>query len=263
MRPDNSAAHRGLSGEWRNCTPHSGNRIHSGSNRCLGIERSRERKKIAFRSVIPDSESAWIARSAPPSNQSANSRYDPGANGFQTVPNLFRTRWVVGVPAEPLRVSRGSRIKLRLTQTQEIDDKPALVRRAHLSVSSRRILANTRQRCRLDREPCETHTTDPPIGKDSTVPLPVMAEQPDYDQRTTLEFERGNSLPRSGLRSFRTCPEFFHACQRGRLGIGLTLAKWFFAPGQPLTARTAVNRYWEQLFGTGIVETLENFGSCG
>jgi hypothetical protein len=43
----------------------------------------------------------------------------------------------------------------------------------------------------------------------------------------------------------------------------LTLAKWFFSPGQPLTARTAVNRYWEQLFGTGIVETLENFGSVG
>jgi Protein of unknown function (DUF1553) len=30
-----------------------------------------------------------------------------------------------------------------------------------------------------------------------------------------------------------------------------------------LTTRTAVNRYWEQLFGTGIVETLENFGSVG
>jgi hypothetical protein len=43
----------------------------------------------------------------------------------------------------------------------------------------------------------------------------------------------------------------------------LTLANWFFSPAQPLTARTAVNRYWEQLFGNGIVETLENFGSMG
>ncbi len=43
----------------------------------------------------------------------------------------------------------------------------------------------------------------------------------------------------------------------------MTLAKWFFQPDQPLTARVAVNRYWEELFGTGIVETLENFGSVG
>src|SRR5206468_3578638 len=43
----------------------------------------------------------------------------------------------------------------------------------------------------------------------------------------------------------------------------LTLAKWFFQPGQPLTARVAVNRYWEELFGTGLVESLEDFGSAG
>jgi hypothetical protein len=41
------------------------------------------------------------------------------------------------------------------------------------------------------------------------------------------------------------------------------MAKWFFSADQPLTARVAVNRYWEQLFGTGIVETLEDFGSVG
>ncbi len=58
-------------------------------------------------------------------------------------------------------------------------------------------------------------------------------------------------------------PGIFPRLPEGAPRNRLTLAKWFFAPSQPLTARTAVNRYWEQLFGTGIVETLENFGSVG
>jgi hypothetical protein len=101
------------------------------------------------------------------------------------------------------------------------------------------------------------------LNKIPTVPLPVMAEQPDYDQRTTLEFERGNFLTKVGPPLVPDVPGIFPRLPEGAPRNRLTLAKWFFAPGQPLTARTAVNRYWEQLFGTGIVETLENFGSVG
>src|SRR5205085_628986 len=58
-------------------------------------------------------------------------------------------------------------------------------------------------------------------------------------------------------------PGIFPPLPAGEPRNRLTLARWFFSPGQPLTARTVVNRYWEQLFGIGIVETLENFGSVG
>src|SRR5215469_2187431 len=222
-----------------------------------------QEKQIAFHSFVPDSPSSLQSAVNAAIESKRELTVDPGGNGFQTVPNLFHARWVVGVPSQPLRLPPGSRIKLRLTQTEEIDDKPALLRRVRLSVSADsrwQTLAHDAGWSEKLRQLTELRRR---LAKIPTVHLPVMAEEPAYDQRTTLEFERGNFLTKIGPPLIPDVPGIFPRLPDGAPRNRLTLARWFFAPGQPLTARTAVNRYWEQLFGTGIVETLENFGSVG
>ena len=68
--------------------------------------------------------------------------------------------------------------------------------------------------------------------------------------------QRGEQVPAATPGAL---PAFPAGAPRNRLG----LAQWLVAPGHPLTARVTVNRAWQHLFGTGLVESAGDFGVTG
>ena len=88
----------------------------------------------------------------------------------------------------------------------------------------------------------------------------VMQELP--QPRETFMLARGDYRNRTESVEPGTpdwLPAFPSNAPRNRLG----LARWLISPEHPLTARVAVNNYWQQYFGNGLVRTAEDFGLQG
>ncbi len=91
---------------------------------------------------------------------------------------------------------------------------------------------------------------------------PIMMENPVELSRTSQVFERGNWLVK-GDTVQPDVPASLFALPEGAPANRLGLAIWITHKENPLVSRTIVNRIWEQLFGMGLVETLEDFGTQG
>jgi hypothetical protein len=91
---------------------------------------------------------------------------------------------------------------------------------------------------------------------------PIMKELPSDKYRPNKVHNRGNFLDQ-GEAVEPGVPAAFNPfpaqAPKNRLGV----AEWLMHPDNPLTARVAVNRFWMHLFGRGLVETQEDFGSQG
>jgi Protein of unknown function (DUF1553)/Protein of unknown function (DUF1549)/Planctomycete cytochrome C len=93
------------------------------------------------------------------------------------------------------------------------------------------------------------------------IPNALVMQERDQPRETHI-FVRGNFL-NVGDRVYPNVPTALPPLPAGQPTNRLTLARWLVSPENPLTARVTVNRIWEQYFGHGIVETVEDFGTQG
>lgn len=100
------------------------------------------------------------------------------------------------------------------------------------------------------------------LNREEAITTPVMVEVDEDYRRKTYVFERGNWMVH-GKEVEPGVPEAWNSWPEDAPLNRLGMAQWFVSKDNPLTARVMVNRLWARLFGRGIVETEEDFGSKG
>ena len=95
---------------------------------------------------------------------------------------------------------------------------------------------------------------------DKSIPTTMVMQEMDKP-RDTFILQRGQ-YDKPGEKVMAGTPDFLPPLPAGPANR-LTMARWLVDPSHPLTARVAVNRYWQMIFGTGLVKTAEDFGTQG
>ncbi|MBM3800805.1 MAG: DUF1553 domain-containing protein [Acidimicrobiia bacterium] len=143
---------------------------------------------------------------------------------------------IAAIPAARRTAAQGNKIRGYFLETAA----PSHIRSAYDQLS-----ALSRERERL---------------MDSIPTTMVMQEM--QPRRDAFVLVRG-AYDRPGEKVAANIPASLPPMPAGSRDDRLGFARWLVDPGNPLTTRVTVNRFWQMFFGTGLVKTVEDFGSQG
>lgn len=213
-----------------------------------------ERIDVCFQRMIPDEfgHSMWPEESL---NQKSSI-------GWGAYPKQHYDRWAVLVPLTPIELGEGSQLELELHGKHWHDGAAQpILRRFKISTSDDprwTDLNDADSTYALHRERrSHLHRLD----EIEMAAQPVMrSRNPEYPRYTNM-FLRGDWRTR-GERVQPGVPPILKPQDGRPIDSRIALAEWLVSEENPLTSRFTVNRHWEQLFGRGLMETLEDFGSA-
>lgn len=175
----------------------------------------------------------------------------------------WRPHYAVFALANVISVPPGSRLRIVLHQNRAtVGDGALVISRGRFAVSAND--AWVRLQATPDFVAAKKKLRELKVRskKIESVDVPVMDELTGDQRRATFEFVRGLWLDK-GAEVQPDTPDLLPPLPPSAEHNRLALARWLVSDANPLTARVLVNRIWEQLFGIGIVETAEDFGTSG
>jgi len=243
-------------------------------------------RPVSFRAALADHQQTGFEASHILDNK------DLANKGWAIAPQFGQPHELTLIPASPVEVPAGARIKLTIEQLSKheyhtlgrfrvlaTDDGRAFL----YSQTPASVLAILKlpadQRTEPQQADLEKHflsiASSLQAGRDRLASVkkllaeakpyttvPIMRELAGDQRRTTKIQRRGNFLDTGDVMS-EGVPAAFHPLAEGTSPNRLVLAQWLVSTDNPLTARVIANRYWEALFGIGIVSTSEEFGTQG
>ena len=197
----------------------------------------------------------------------ARKTLEDNAEGWAAYSRMLRPHWAVLAVDEaidgPIFLRDGDRLRLVMKHDKALDGQDAIVlRRLRVSLTGDRRwlrLADDERFRSLTERAAELDTLRGEIPSTRT---PIMQRRPPGYERPTHRFERGNRLVKAE-RVVAGLPGAFGVPLPQDSAPRLEMARWFASAEHPLTARVWVNRIWAEIFGEGIVATLDDFGSTG
>lgn len=193
----------------------------------------------------------------------ASESLDPNLQGWSSYPKQSKPCRAVFVPGLAVECRPGAKLRFVL-EHHSTSEHIFQIRRARFWLSDSADWLQLIEDTRSEEGSCELAGLVAQRSKINSIAVPVLSELPINFQRTTRVFHRGSFLeptvpvPCAG-------PEILPSigCSHAPPTSRSELACWLAWPGNPLTGRVFVNRVWSEIFGRGIVESIENFGSSG
>ena len=185
--------------------------------------------------------------------------------GWAINPAFSKPHWAAFALAQPVTLTAGMKVKLRLVQEFGGGRVIGKLRFSAISADVKASLPEVETVAAAKKSPAmlamekEMKTIQKEMEAMKPATTEVMRELP--EPRMTAVFKRGVYTD-PGDPVTAGIPEIFGQQTEGPANR-LTLAKWLVSKDNPLTARVTVNRLWAEIFGQGIVTTVEDFGIKG